>query len=154
MEKDEVRKIRCSSATTLIMNRLKFGGQKLSKRPDMIRQSSGHARGSVAPLGLDQSRGVWFLLRQRQAQTHMRPGEVVEGLKEDHAPPHLGAILTEAPALAHQRRQGMTQGKVETLKQTGADRQPQCLQALGTAATRGRRAPGDGPWCFFLTTCP
>jgi len=44
-----------SSATTLIMNGLEFGGQELSKRPDMIGQSSGHARGAVAPLGLDQS---------------------------------------------------------------------------------------------------
>ena len=45
----------CSSATTLIMNGLEFGGQEFSKRPDMIRQSSGHARSSGAPLGLDQS---------------------------------------------------------------------------------------------------
>src|SRR5262245_14230689 len=57
----------CSSATTLIMNRFKFGSQKLSKRPDVIRQSGGHARGSVAPLGLNQARGVWLLRRQRQA---------------------------------------------------------------------------------------
>ena len=64
----------------------------------------------------------------------MRSGEVVEGLKEHHASPHLGAILTEARALAHQRRQSMAQSEVETLKQTGADRQPQILQALGTAA--------------------
>ena len=28
---------RCSSATTLIMNRLKFGGQKFSKCPNVIR---------------------------------------------------------------------------------------------------------------------
>ena len=95
---------RCSSATTLIMQWLEFSDQELSKRPDMIGQSSGHARGSVAPLGLDQSRGGWFLLRQRYTQTHMRPGEVVEGLKENHAPPHLGAILTEASALTHERR--------------------------------------------------
>src|SRR4029434_829808 len=67
----------------------------------------------------------------------MRPGDVVEGLKEHHASPHVGAILTEARALAHQRRQSMTQGEVETLKQTGADREPQFLQALGTAAYPG-----------------
>ena len=47
--------IRRSSATTLIMNGLEFRGQELSKRPDMIGQSSGHAGGLVAPLGLDQS---------------------------------------------------------------------------------------------------
>src|SRR5215470_8662676 len=51
----EGHNIGCSSATTLIMNRLEFCGQELSKRPDMIGQSSGHARGAVAPLGLDQS---------------------------------------------------------------------------------------------------
>jgi hypothetical protein len=48
----------CSSATTLIMKRLEFGGQEFSKRPDMIGQSSGHSRCSVVPLGLDQSRGM------------------------------------------------------------------------------------------------
>src|SRR5262252_7202860 len=64
----------------------------------------------------------------------MRPGEVVEGLKEHHASPHLGAILTEAPALAHQRRQGLAEGEGEPLQQTRADRQPQCLEAFGTAA--------------------
>src|SRR6516165_7898866 len=64
----------------------------------------------------------------------MRSGEVVEGLKEHHASPHLGTILTEAPALAHQRRQGLAQGEVETLQQTRADRQSQCLEACGTAA--------------------
>ena len=103
-------KQRCSSATTLIMKWLEFSGQELSKRPDMICQSGGHAGCSVAPLGLDQSRGVWLLVRQRQTQTHVRPGEVVESLKVDHAPPHLGPILTEAPALAHQRRQRLPQG--------------------------------------------
>ena len=77
------------------MKWLEFSGQELSKRPDMICQSGGHAGCSVAPLGLDQSRGVWLLVRQRQAQTHVRPGEVVEGLKVDHAPPHLGPILTD-----------------------------------------------------------
>src|SRR4029453_15104585 len=97
------RLIRCSSAITLIMNRLKFGGQKFTKRPDMIRQPGSHGRGSMAPLGLNQSRGMGCLLRQRQAQTHMRPGKVVEGLKQDHTSSHLGTILTETLAFAHQR---------------------------------------------------
>ncbi len=72
--------IGCSSATTLMTNRLEFDCQKLSKRPDMISQPSGHAGCSVSPPGLDESRGVGLLLRQRHAQTHVRPGEVVEGL--------------------------------------------------------------------------
>jgi hypothetical protein len=75
------------------MNWLKFGGQKFSKCPDMVRQSGGHARGSMAPLGLDEARGVGLRLRQRYAQTHVRPGKVVEGLKEYHAVPHVGPIF-------------------------------------------------------------
>src|SRR5215831_15062758 len=67
-------------------------------------------------------------------QTHVRPCEVVEDLKEDHTPPHLEAILTEAPALADQRSQCLPQGQVETFQQTRADREPECLQAFGPAA--------------------
>ena len=33
----KIRNARCSSATALIMNRLKFGGQKFSKCPNMVR---------------------------------------------------------------------------------------------------------------------
>src|SRR5215468_8352013 len=124
----------CSSATTLTMKWLEFGGQEFSKRPDMICQSSGHSRCSVVPLGLDQSRGMWCLIRQRHTQTHVRPCAVIEGLKEDHAPPHLDAILTEVSTFADKRRQSMTQGEVETFKQTRADREPEFLQAFGPAA--------------------
>ena len=123
-----------SSATTLIMNRFKFSGQKFPKCPHMVCESGGHARGSMMPLGLNQSRGIWSLLRQRQAQAHVRSGKVVEGLKQDHTPPHLGPIFTEALAFSHQRRQGMTKRQIETLNQAGADRQPQLRQALATAA--------------------
>jgi hypothetical protein len=41
----------CSSATTLIMNRLKFGARKFSQCPNVIRESSSHTRGAVTPLG-------------------------------------------------------------------------------------------------------
>ncbi len=75
----------------------------------------------MTPLGLNQSRGLRLLLRQRRAQTHVRPGKVVEGLKEDDTPPHLGAILTETLAFSHRRGQGMTQRKIETFDQTGAN---------------------------------
>src|SRR5919204_5130540 len=51
--------------------------------------------------------------------------EVVECLKEDHATSQLRAVFAEAPALPCQRSQGMTQGQVETLNQTGADLQSQ-----------------------------
>src|ERR687892_1185371 len=47
--------------------------------------------------------------------------EVVECLKEDHATSQLRAVFAEAPALSGQRSQGMTQGRVESLNQTGAD---------------------------------
>src|SRR6266571_891020 len=98
----------CSSTTTLIMNRLEFGGQKLSKCPDMIGEPRRHPRSSGEPFRLNKSQDMLILVGERQAQTHVRPGEVVEGLKEHHTPSHLGAILTEARALAHQRRQSMT----------------------------------------------
>jgi hypothetical protein len=125
---------RYSSATTLIMNRLEFSGQKFAKRPHMIRQSGGHTRGSMLPLGLHPSRGRGLLLRQRQASTYVRPGKVVEGLQQNHPPAPLGTILTTALAFSPQRCQSMTQRQIETLNQTGAARQPQCRQALGTAA--------------------
>jgi hypothetical protein len=46
------------------------------------------------------------------------PREVVERLKEDHAPPQLGAVFTKAPTLPGQWRQGMAQGQIEPLNQT------------------------------------
>ena len=73
----------------------------------MIGQSSGHAGVWWRHLG-------WISLKACLApdQTEARAnsyavGRVVEGLKENHTPPHLGAILTEAPTLTHQRRQGL-----------------------------------------------
>ena len=72
----------------------------------MIRQSGGHARGSMMPLGLNQSRGIWSLLRQRQAQTHMRPGKVVEGLQEHYASPHMGT--KKLATLQHAEQQALT----------------------------------------------
>ena len=133
-EKIHLLQRRYSSATTLIMKRLKFDGQKLSKCPDMIRQSRSHARGSMTPFRVNQFRGLCCLLRQGHAQAHMRPSKVVEGLKEHHAPSHLGAIFTKTPALTAQGSQGVTQREVKTLDQTGADRQSQLLQPLGATA--------------------
>jgi hypothetical protein len=49
--------------------------------------------------GLNQSRAMWLLLMPKQAQTPMRSGKVIEGLKQDHMPPHLGALFTQTPAL-------------------------------------------------------
>ena len=51
----QILKFGCSSANTLIMKRLEFSGQKLSKCPNMIRQSGSHSRGSMLPLGVNQS---------------------------------------------------------------------------------------------------
>ena len=74
------------------MNRLEFGGQKLSKCPAMIGEPRRHPRGSGEPFRLNQSQDRLILVGERQSHTHVRPGEVVEGLKEHHTPPHLGAI--------------------------------------------------------------
>jgi len=56
----------CSSATTLIMNRLEFGCEEFSKRPDMISQPRYHPRSAWAPLGVHQSRRLLILVRQQQ----------------------------------------------------------------------------------------
>src|SRR5262249_13502962 len=57
-----------------------------------------------------------------------------DSLKEHHTSPHVGTIFTEAPALADQRSQCMTQREVQTLDQTRANRQPQFLQPPGATA--------------------
>src|SRR2546421_13112912 len=90
----------CSSTTTLIMNWLEFGGQKLSKCPDMIGEPRCHPRGSREPLGVNPSQDVLMPDGERKSQTHERPGETVEGLKEHHTAAHLRGIITEARALA------------------------------------------------------
>src|SRR3989442_13206365 len=79
-----------------------------------------------------QARGPGF--RQRHAPTPRRSGAVVEGLHEHDTPPPGRALLPAAPTLTHQRRQGLAEGEVETRKDTGADRPPQCREALGPAA--------------------
>jgi hypothetical protein len=62
----------CSSATTVIMNRLKLNGQKCSQCPNRNRQSGRHARGAMLPHGLNQSHSLGRRRRQRLAPPHMR----------------------------------------------------------------------------------
>src|ERR671919_2166652 len=87
----------------------------------MVSQASRHSRSPWLPLGANQPSPRLFPCGQRQPQALVWTREVVECLKEDHATPQLRAVFAEAPALSCQWSQGMTQGQVETLNQTGAD---------------------------------
>src|SRR5712692_2307800 len=122
----------CSSTTTLIMNRLEFGGQKLSKCPDMIGEPRRHPRGSGEPLRLNQSQDMLILVGERQSQTHVRSFHIVEGLEEDHPLPQALAVFAEAGRLTRQRCQGLTQGQVHPFDQGRADCEAQLRQALGS----------------------
>src|SRR5918992_1629145 len=94
----------------------------------MVSQASRHSRSPWLPLGANQPSPRLFPCGQRQPQALVWTREVVECLKEDHATSQLRAVFAEAPALSCQRSQGMTQGQVETLNQTGANLQSQCGQ--------------------------
>ena len=60
----------------------------------------------------------------------MRARKVVKGLKEDDAPAHLLSVFAEAPTFSEQRSKGMTQRQVESLNQTGANRQAKLRKAV------------------------
>ena len=114
------------------MNRLEFGGQKLSKCPDMIGEPRRHPRGSGEPLRLNQSQDMLILVGERQSQTHVRSCHIVEGLEEDHPLPQAFAVFAEAGRLTRQRCQGLTQGQVHPFDQGRADCEAQLRQALGS----------------------
>src|SRR5438445_8761048 len=122
----------CSSTTTLIMNRLEFGGQKLSKCPDMIGEPRRHRRGSGEPFRLNQAQDVLILVGERQSQTHVRSCHIVEGLEEDHPLPQAFAVFAESGRLTRQRCQGLTHGQVHPFDQGRADCEAQVRQALGS----------------------
>jgi hypothetical protein len=112
------------------MNRLKFGSEKLPKRPDMVGQSSCHARRSLFPLWLEQALTYSVGFRDSHPQAHVWTREVVKRLEQDDAPFHWFTLFTETAALAHQGCQGMAKGLIDALDQTGADFQPQSRQLL------------------------
>src|SRR6266536_1803931 len=106
----------------------------------MIRQTSRHPWCSCLPLGLNQPRTACSGLWQWQPQTVMRSGKVVKGVEEDDPAPQLLSVFAIAPTLARQRRQGVTQGQVQPLNQTGADLQAKLGQtSRPTADPRGER---------------
>src|SRR5687768_3103457 len=103
------------------MNRLKFGSEKLPKRPDMVGQSSRHARCSLLPLRLEQTLTCSLGFRDSHPQAHVWTREVVKRLEKGDAPFHGFTLFTETAALAHQRCQGMAKALIDALNQTGAD---------------------------------
>ena len=74
---------------------------------------------------------------QLSPQAHMRPGDIIEGLKEDHPLPQTFAVFAEAGGLATQWRQSLAQGQVHPFDQGGADREAQVRQAFGAQHDAG-----------------
>src|SRR5919108_3247151 len=131
------------------MNRLKFGSEKLPKCPDMVGQSSRHARRSLLPLRLEQALTYSVRFRDSHPQAHVWTREVVKRLEQDDAPFHGFTLFTETAALAHQRCQGMAKGLIDALNQGGANFQPHSRQLLCTNEhTLGQLF--QSPLLFFL----
>ena len=103
------------------MKRLKFGRQKLTKRPNMVCQSGGHARTSLFVLLCYQafSRSLFFWQQDPQAQ--MWSGEVVVATPKQNSPAHLHALFTKRPTLSDQRSKGMPQCLIDSFNQARAD---------------------------------
>src|SRR5205823_12224018 len=88
----------------LIMNRLKFSCEQLSKCPDVIGQAGRHGGGTLPPPGLNHAFTYPLVQRDRCSQTPVGSGKVIEDLKKDDAPSHLRACLTKGAALTDQGR--------------------------------------------------
>ena len=89
----------------------------------MIRQSRRHPWCSLLPSRVAPPGPDWGPCAQLDPQTLMRARKVVKGVKEDDAPAHLLPIFAEAPPVSDARGKGRTQRQVESLNQTGAERQ-------------------------------
>ncbi len=69
-----------SSANTLIMNRLEFSCEQLSKCPEVMGQPGRHGGGTWPPPGLNHGFTYPLVQRDRCSQTHVGSGK--EGLKK------------------------------------------------------------------------
>ena len=97
----------------------------------MISQSRRHPRCALLPSRVDQPGLDWFPFAQLYPQTLLRARKVVKGMKEDDAPAHLRPVFADAPTFSDERSEGMTQRQVESLNQTGTDRQAELCEAGG-----------------------
>src|SRR5215210_568082 len=118
----------------------------------MVSQASRHSRSLWLPLGANQLSPRRFPCGQRQPQALVWTREVVERLKEDHVTSQLRTVFTKAPTLPCQWRQGMTEGQVEPLSQTGADLQSQGASRAVPQQMRSLRTC-KRPRFFSLTRC-
>ena len=85
-----------------------------------------HGRNLLSPPLLKPSNGVGQLL----SETHVGSSPVVERLEKARLLLKMGAFLAETQGLAHQRRQGLPKGQIESFQQPGADGQTQAGQAF------------------------
>src|SRR5712691_6216536 len=126
----------CSLTNTLKFPRLKLSRQKLAKGPDVIRQACGHRWGALPPSRTNRPVACPLVQWQRLPQAHMRSGDIIEGLQEDHPLPQAFAVFAEAGGLATPWRQSLAQGQVHPFDQGGADREAQVRQTFGEQPTR------------------
>ena len=75
--------------------RLKFSSQKLAKGPDVIRQACGHRWGALPPSKTNHTVACPLVQWQLLPQAHMRSGDIIEGLKEDHPLPQAFAVFEQ-----------------------------------------------------------
>src|SRR5882724_3364390 len=132
---------RCSSANTLRIQRLKFGREKLTKGPDVIRHACRQRWCALQPARTNRTMVCALMQWQRLSQAHVRSGHVVKGLEEDHSLPQALAVFTEAGCLTGQRCQGLTQRQVHPFDQGCADRMAQGRQAFGSKHDAGAERP-------------
>ena len=132
---------RCSSANTLRIQRLKFGREKLTKGPDVIRHACRQRWCALPPARTNRTMVCALMQWQRLSQAHVRSGHVVKGLEEDHSLPQALAVFTEAGCLTGQRCHSLTQRQVHPFDQGCADRMAQGRQAFGSKHDAGAERP-------------
>src|SRR5438093_10593623 len=108
----------------------------------MVSQSCRHARCALLPLGTNQSGPDCFPCVQLYPQTLMRAHEGIKGVKEDDSSAHLLPVFAEAAAFSDERSTGMTQGQVEPLTHTGAERQATRCEAVRHRTARAAARAG------------
>ena len=76
--------------------------QKLAKGPDVICQACGHCWCALSPSRINRTVACPLVQCQLAPQAHIRSGDIIEGLKEDHPLPQAFAVFAEAGGLATQ----------------------------------------------------
>ena len=124
-----------------------------SRRSRRDPSACGHRWCALSPSRINRTVACTLVQWQLAPQAHMRSGDIIEGLKEDHPLPQAFAVFAEAGGLATQWRQSLTQGQVHPFDQGGADREAQSVKRSAPSTTRVLSV-SSLPCFFCLTNCP